>query len=67
MIGAQPCCLTKPAQYSGSVWVWYLADRYTNLEIRYLLEQIKPYEGIAILTRNLRHNLDKTFSSLPEM
>ena len=36
-------------------------DRYANLEISYLLQKMEEYEGIAILTSNLRQNLDEAF------
>ena len=36
-------------------------DRYANLEVAYLLQKIEEYEGIAILTTNLRQNLDEAF------
>jgi SpoVK/Ycf46/Vps4 family AAA+-type ATPase len=37
-------------------------DRYANLEIGYLLQKMEEYEGIAILTTNLRSNLDDAFT-----
>lgn len=36
-------------------------DRYANIEIGYLLQKMEEYEGIAILTTNLRSNLDDAF------
>ncbi|MEO8338179.1 MAG: AAA family ATPase [Nitrospirota bacterium] len=33
-------------------------DRYANLEISYLLQKMEEYEGMAILTTNLRQNMD---------
>lgn len=36
-------------------------DRYANIEINYLLQQMDNYEGIAILATNLRQNLDEAF------
>ena len=35
-------------------------DRYANIEINYLLEQIERFQGIAILALDLRHNIDPT-------
>ncbi len=35
-------------------------DRYANIEINYLLEQIERFHGIVILAMNLRHNIDPT-------
>jgi hypothetical protein len=37
-------------------------DRYANIEVAYLLQQIEEYEGIAILATNLRQNLDDAFT-----
>ena len=37
-------------------------DRYANIEIAYLLQQIEDYDGIAILATNLRQNLDEAFT-----
>ena len=36
-------------------------DRFANIEVGYLLQQIEAYEGLAILTTNLRSNLDEAF------
>jgi ATPase family associated with various cellular activities (AAA) len=36
-------------------------DRYANLEISYLLQKMEEYEGVAILTTNLRSNMDEAF------
>ncbi|MCE5259184.1 MAG: ATP-binding protein [Chloroflexi bacterium] len=36
-------------------------DRYANIEISYLLQKIEEYDGVAILTSNLRQNLDEAF------
>lgn len=36
-------------------------DRYANLEIGYLLQKMEAYAGMAILTTNLRSNLDDAF------
>jgi len=37
-------------------------DRYANLEVAYLLQQLEIYEGVAILATNLRQNLDEAFT-----
>ena len=37
-------------------------DRYANLETAYLLSRLEHYEGMAILSTNLRHNIDAAFS-----
>lgn len=36
-------------------------DRYANVEISYLLQKMEQYEGITILTSNLRGNIDEGF------
>jgi hypothetical protein len=36
-------------------------DRYANLEISYLLQRMESYEGVAILTTNMKHALDAAF------
>ncbi|HTQ30649.1 MAG TPA: ATP-binding protein [Opitutaceae bacterium] len=36
-------------------------DRYANLEISYLLQRMESYEGVAILTTNMKHALDTAF------
>jgi AAA+ superfamily predicted ATPase len=36
-------------------------DRYANIEVAYLLQRMETYEGLAILTTNMRKNLDAAF------
>jgi SpoVK/Ycf46/Vps4 family AAA+-type ATPase len=36
-------------------------DRYANLEINYLLQEMENYEGVSILATNFRQNLDEAF------
>lgn len=36
-------------------------DRYANLEVAYLLQRMEAFEGLCILTTNLRQNLDSAF------
>jgi hypothetical protein len=36
-------------------------DRYANIEINYLLQQMEEYEGIAILASNFHRNIDEAF------
>jgi ATP-dependent 26S proteasome regulatory subunit len=36
-------------------------DRYANVEISYLLQKMEQYEGVTILTSNLRGNIDEGF------
>jgi hypothetical protein len=37
-------------------------DRYANLEVAYLLQRIEAYDGVTILTTNLRGNVDESFA-----
>lgn len=37
-------------------------DRYANLETAYLLQRLERFEGLAILTTNLRQNVDGAFT-----
>lgn len=37
-------------------------DRYANIETSYLLQKMEEYDGIAILTTNLRSNMDEAFT-----
>jgi hypothetical protein len=36
-------------------------DRYANIEVSYLLQRMENYQGLAILTTNLRSSMDKAF------
>jgi hypothetical protein len=36
-------------------------DRYANIEVAYLLQRMEAFEGLAILTTNMRKNLDPAF------
>jgi hypothetical protein len=36
-------------------------DRYANLETGYLLQRLESYRGLAVLTTNLRDNIDEAF------
>lgn len=36
-------------------------DRYANLEVSYLLDRIEAYQGVAILSTNLKSNVDAPF------
>ncbi|MBM7173377.1 AAA family ATPase [Streptomyces sp. G44] len=37
-------------------------DRYANLESAYLLQRLEAFDGIAVLTTNLRSNIDDAFT-----
>jgi SpoVK/Ycf46/Vps4 family AAA+-type ATPase len=37
-------------------------DRYANIEVSYLLQRMERFDGLAILTTNLRANLDDAFT-----
>jgi SpoVK/Ycf46/Vps4 family AAA+-type ATPase len=36
-------------------------DRYANVEVAYLLQRLEAYDGLAVLTTNLRGNIDEAF------
>jgi SpoVK/Ycf46/Vps4 family AAA+-type ATPase len=36
-------------------------DRYANVEVAYLLQRLEAYAGLAVLTTNLRGNIDEAF------
>jgi AAA+ superfamily predicted ATPase len=36
-------------------------DRYANIEVAYLLQRLEAFDGLAILTTNLRQNVDPAF------
>lgn len=37
-------------------------DRYANIEVAYLLQRLETFEGLAILSTNLRSNVDDAFA-----
>jgi len=37
-------------------------DRYANIEVAYLLQRMETFDGLAILSTNLRANVDEAFS-----
>jgi len=37
-------------------------DRYANVEVAYLLQRMETFDGLAVLTTNLRSNLDEAFT-----
>ncbi|HEY0760124.1 MAG TPA: AAA family ATPase [Acidisarcina sp.] len=36
-------------------------DRYSNIEVSYLLQRMEAYSGLAVLTTNLKTSLDRAF------
>jgi SpoVK/Ycf46/Vps4 family AAA+-type ATPase len=36
-------------------------DRYANVEVAYLLQRMESFDGLSILTTNLRNNIDTAF------
>ena len=36
-------------------------DRFANLEVSYLLQRLESFDGIAVLTTNLKRNIDEAF------
>jgi AAA+ superfamily predicted ATPase len=37
-------------------------DRYANIEVNYLLQRMEAYQGLAILSTNLKSDMDEAFS-----
>lgn len=37
-------------------------DRYANIEVAYLLQQVEAYDGVVIMATNFRQNLDDAFT-----
>lgn len=37
-------------------------DRYSNLEVNYLLQRIESFDGVTILTSNFAENIDEAFA-----
>jgi SpoVK/Ycf46/Vps4 family AAA+-type ATPase len=37
------------------------ADRYANMEVSYLLQAVEAFDGIAVVTTNVRNNVDTAF------
>jgi hypothetical protein len=37
-------------------------DRYANIEVGYLLQRMEAYQGLAILTTNLKNAIDRAFA-----
>ena len=37
-------------------------DRYANIEVAYLLQRLETFDGLAILSTNLRANIDEAFA-----
>lgn len=37
------------------------ADRYANMEVSYLLQALESFDGLAIVTTNLKANVDRAF------
>jgi SpoVK/Ycf46/Vps4 family AAA+-type ATPase len=37
-------------------------DRYANIEVAYLLQRMETFDGLAILSTNLRANVDEAFA-----
>jgi SpoVK/Ycf46/Vps4 family AAA+-type ATPase len=36
-------------------------DRYANVEVAYLLQRMERFDGVAVMTTNLRANIDEAF------
>ncbi|MCO4768926.1 MAG: ATP-binding protein [Deltaproteobacteria bacterium] len=50
------------ALFGSRTSVGNAVDRYANLETNYLLQRIEEYSGIAILSSNLKQNIDEAFT-----
>ena len=37
-------------------------DRYANIEVAYLLQRMESFDGLAVLSTNLRSNIDEAFT-----
>lgn len=49
------------ALFSKRTEVKEAADKYSNMEAAFLLQEIEQYEGITILSTNLLQNIDESF------
>ena len=50
------------ALFGARTSVGNAVDRYANLETNYLLQRVEEYDGIAILSSNLKQNIDEAFT-----
>jgi len=50
------------ALFGARTSVGSAVDRYANLETNYLLQRIEDYDGIAVLSSNLKQNIDEAFT-----
>ena len=56
------CCLMRPdALFGKRSDVKDSHDRHANIEVSYLLQRMEAYQGLAILTTNLKGALDSAF------
>ena len=56
------CCSTRRTRIFGKrSEVKDAHDRYANVEVAYLLQRMERFDGLAILTTNLRANVDEAF------
>ncbi len=56
------CCSTRRTPLFGKrSEVRDSHDRHANVEVSYLLQRIEDFDGIAILTSNLRSSIDDAF------
>ena len=57
------CCSTRPTRLFGKrTEVNDAHDCYANLETAYLLARLERFDGLAILSTNLRANIDAAFT-----
>ena len=60
---AEYCCFFDEADalFGKRAEVKDSHDRYANIEISYLLQRMENFQGLAVLTTNLKSSLDKAF------
>ena len=56
-----PCCCSTGGRAVRQAHVKDAHDRYANVEVAYLLQRMEDYDGLAILTTNLKQNIDQAF------
>ena len=57
------CCLMRAdALFGKRSEVKDSRDRHANLEVSYLLQRMEAYQGLALLTSNLKNSIDTAFA-----
>ena len=47
--------------YNTKIKSFLEVDKYANIEVSHLLKRIETYQGVAIISTNMKRELDKTF------